>query len=58
MPALPAAVEACGDAEGDGTGTLLGLRTWRGGVAHDDALALCHPHVRWMAWVPGAGEAR
>jgi hypothetical protein len=58
VPALPAAVEACGDADGDGTGTLLGLRTWRGGEAHDEALALCHPHVRWIAWVPGAGGSR
>jgi hypothetical protein len=59
VPAPPPAVEACGDADGDGTGTLLGLRTWRGGEAHDEALALCHPHVRWIAWVPGgAGGAR
>lgn len=52
IPEVPEAVAACGDAEGDGTGTVLGLRTWRDGRAHDDALALCHPHVRWMAWVP------
>ncbi len=58
VPAPPAEVEACGDADGDGTGTLLGLRTWRGGAAHDEALALCHPHVRWIAWVPGAGATR
>ena len=58
VPAVPAAVAACGDAEGDGTATLLGLRTWRDGAAHDEALALCHPHVRWMAWVPDAGATR
>ena len=58
VPAPPAAVEACGDADGDGTGTLLGLRTWRGGRAHDEALALCHPHVRWIAWVPDTGATR
>jgi hypothetical protein len=52
IPEVPAEVAACGDAEGDGTGTVLGLRTWRDGRAHDEALALCHPHVRWMAWVP------
>jgi hypothetical protein len=52
IPQVPAAVASCGDAEGDGTGTVLGLRTWRDGRAHDEALALCHPHVRWMAWVP------
>ena len=58
VPAVPPEVEACGDADGDGTDTLLGLRTWRGGAAHDEPLALCHPHVRWIAWVPGAGAAR
>jgi hypothetical protein len=58
VPALPAEVRACGDAEGDGTGTVLGSRTWRGGSVHDEALALCHPHVRWIAWVPGAGVTR
>ena len=58
VPAPPPEVQACGDADGDGTGTLLGLRSWRRGVARDEALALCHPHVRWIAWVPGAGEVR
>jgi hypothetical protein len=58
LPALPTEVEACGDADGDGTGTLLGVRTWRRGSARDEALALCHPHVRWIAWVPGAGVGR
>ena len=58
IPAVPAEVEACGDGDGDGTTTLLGLRTWRHGSVDDEALALCHPHVRWMAWVPGGGGPR
>jgi len=41
-----------GDAEGDGTTTVLAARTWRGGRAGSDLLAVCHPHVRWMAWAP------
>ena len=55
LPEPPAEVAACGDGAGAGTPTLLGRRTWRDGTAADEALALSHPHVRWMAWVPGAG---
>ena len=50
IPPVPTEIAACGDADGDGTGTVLGLRTWRDGTATDTLLALCHPHVRWMAW--------
>ena len=39
------------DEEGDGTPTLLGLRDWRGGMVTSTPLAMCHPHVRWMAWL-------
>ncbi len=52
IPTVPDAVAACGDADGDGTATVLGARTWRAGAVTDEVLALCHPHVRWMAWVP------
>ena len=58
IPAVPPSVQACGDADGDGTATLLGLRTWCDGSTRDEALALCHPHVRWIAWVPEQGAIR
>ncbi len=49
-----------GGAGGEGTPTVLGARCWRAGQVTDDVLALCHPHVRWMAWTasPTAGEER
>ena len=56
IPALPPEVAAVGDADGDGTTTVLGAHTWRDGMVDDEVLALTHPHVRWIAWVPGAGE--
>ena len=52
IPTVPDSIAACGDADGDGTATVLGARTWRAGAVTDEVLALCHPHVRWMAWVP------
>jgi hypothetical protein len=58
VPGLPAEVATCGDATGDGTTTVLGARTWRAGAATDEALALCHPHVRWMAWATLTGGPR
>jgi hypothetical protein len=48
-PWIPA-VEATA-ADGEGTPTVLGLRTWNGGSVRDEALALTHPHVRWMHWL-------
>jgi hypothetical protein len=50
VPDLPAAVAAVGDADGDGTATVLGARTWRAGTTADTVLAVSHPHMRWMAW--------
>ena len=35
---------------GDGTPTLLGLRSWRGGTEESTALAIAHPHGRWIHW--------
>lgn len=43
-------------AAGDGTPTMLALRTWRDGVASSSALAMCHPHVRWMWWLDGGND--
>lgn len=38
----------------DGTPTMLGLRTWRNGIATSTALAMTHPHGRWVRWLaPG-----
>jgi hypothetical protein len=56
IPEVPAEVAATGEADGDGTGTVLGLRTWYDGTTDDEVLALCHPHLRWMAWVPEPEE--
>ena len=39
---------------GDGTPTLLGLRSWRGGVVTTTALAIAHPHGRWIHWMEDA----
>jgi hypothetical protein len=50
VPGLPAAVATEGDADGDGTATVLGARTWRAGTTADAVLAVSHPHMRWMAW--------
>ena len=38
---------------GDGTPTVLGRRVWHRGHATSTALALCHPHARWMRWIDG-----
>ena len=45
---LTAELEAGGD--GRGTTTVLAVRRWRDGEPRTEVLALCHPHVRWMAW--------
>lgn len=37
--------------EGEGTPTLLGLRSWRGGICTTTALAVAHPHGRWIHWL-------
>ena len=37
--------------EGEGTPTLLGLRSWRGGNCTTTALAVAHPHGRWVHWL-------
>ncbi len=37
--------------EGEGTPTLLGLRSWRGGICTTTALAIAHPHGRWVHWL-------
>jgi hypothetical protein len=50
VPDLPSAVATVGDADGDGTATVLGARTWRAGTTTDAVLAVSHPHMRWMAW--------
>jgi hypothetical protein len=34
----------------DGTPTVLGVRRWTAGERTDRALAVMHPHGRWMAW--------
>ncbi|HEY6532024.1 MAG TPA: DUF2332 domain-containing protein [Acidimicrobiales bacterium] len=57
LPELPAAIAALGDADGDGTATVLGARTWRAGVIDDAVLAVSHPHMRWMAWAPEGRES-
>ena len=49
VPAVPDAVLA--EAHGDGTPTVLGLRRWVDGRCTTRALALCHPHGRWMHWL-------
>jgi hypothetical protein len=38
-------------AEGDGTRTVLGLRSWNAGSVRNDALAMSHPHARWLQWL-------
>ncbi|MCX6510824.1 MAG: DUF2332 domain-containing protein [Actinobacteria bacterium] len=40
-----------GQYEGEGTPTLLGLRSWRGGNCTTTALAVAHPHGRWIHWL-------
>jgi hypothetical protein len=40
----------------DGTPTVFGLRMWLGGQCHTSAVALCHPHGRWMAWLEDDSE--
>lgn len=37
-----------------GTATVLGLRTWTGGVVRSRALACAQPHGRRLAWAPAA----
>jgi hypothetical protein len=39
-----------------GTATVLGLRTWTGGVVRSQALAHAQPHGRRLAWAPPAGR--
>lgn len=36
---------------GEGTPTLLGLRSWRGGRSTTSALGVAHPHGRWIHWL-------
>ena len=36
---------------GEGTPTQLSLRSWRGGVCTTTALAIAHPHGRWIHWL-------
>ena len=39
---------------GDGTPTMLGLRTWHDGIARSTSLAMTHPHGQWVRWLePG-----
>jgi len=40
----------------DGTPTVFGLRLWLGGQCDTSAIALCHPHGRWMAWLEADSE--
>jgi hypothetical protein len=48
-PWIPAVDEATG--ERDGTRTVLGRRSWASGAVYNEALALSHPHGRWMHWL-------
>ncbi len=36
---------------GEGTPTQLSLRSWRSGVCTTTALAIAHPHGRWIHWL-------
>jgi len=36
---------------GTGTPTALGLRSWRSGNRESTALAVAHPHGRWIHWL-------
>ncbi|MEX1218541.1 MAG: DUF2332 domain-containing protein [Acidimicrobiales bacterium] len=36
---------------GEGTPTVLGLRSWRQGTCTSTPLAIAHPHGRWIHWV-------
>lgn len=45
--------EAVVTGSGDGTVTVLGLRSWRNGQCTTQVLARCHPHGRWMQWLAG-----
>lgn len=47
VPPVPATDLAAADA----TPTVLGLRRWRAGRVGDRALALGHPHGRWLRWL-------
>ncbi len=38
-------------AAADATPTVLGLRRWRSGAVTDRAMALGHPHARWLRWL-------
>jgi len=56
IPPLPEAVATVADRQ-EGTQTVIGARTWRGGRARDDVLGVAHPHVRWLAWADDEGAA-
>lgn len=53
VPDLPPAVASRVEADGDGTATVVGVRSWQGGATSNEVLAVSHPHGRWMAWGPG-----
>lgn len=50
-PWVPAPDPALAAAAG-GTPTVLGLRTWTGGVVRSRALGVAQPHGRRLAWAP------
>ncbi len=56
LPTVPDHLAARGAAAGDGTATVLGLHSWAHGAVSDRVLALCHPHLRWMAWADPTEE--
>jgi hypothetical protein len=49
-PWIPPVDPDVGHAEPDGTPTVLGLRRWQTGERTDRALAVMHPHGRWLSW--------
>jgi hypothetical protein len=49
-PWIPPVDPDVGHAEPDGAPTVLGLRRWQAGERTDRALAVMHPHGRWLSW--------
>jgi hypothetical protein len=47
----PAAADVFDLYLGEGTPTQLSLRSWRSGVCTTTALAIAHPHGRWIHWL-------
>lgn len=47
----PAGAEVFDSYLGEGTPTQLSLRSWRSGVCTTTALAVAHPHGRWIHWL-------